>query len=200
MKSQLGLDVPSLELPRTGSVEASSQEFATKLDPVLEKLAQAQSLLLSTADSVRADQWQLRPDRGGWSAAELVAHLIMVERAVLGSADRIMQEAPRRFPLLKRFHLPLALVEARLIRRKTPIPLDPELVREKETMLAELRDVRERTLAFVDETKGRDLSKYRWRHAFLGTLNIYEWLQMVARHEIRHEKQMREIASAYRKP
>ncbi len=172
----------------------------TRLDPILEKLAHAQSRLLRTADSVPADQWQTRPSRGGWSAAEVIAHLIMVERAIIGSADRIMQNAPRQFSLLKKFHLPLSLVEARLIRRKTPIPLDPELVREKETMLAELREVRERTLAFMDETKGRDLSKYRWRHAFLGSLDAYDWLQMIACHEIRHEKQMREIAGSYRKP
>jgi hypothetical protein len=63
-----------------------------------------------------------------------------------------------------------------------------------------LREVRERTLAFLEETKGRDLSKYRWRHAFLGTLNVYQWLQLVASHELRHEKQLREIAGAYRKP
>jgi DinB superfamily len=198
MKSLLGLDVPGLDLQRT--VVAPSQIVGTRLGPILDKLARAQSRLLRTADSVSPDQWQTRPTRGGWSAAEVIAHLIMVERAVLGSADRVMQDAPRHFPLLKRFHLPLALVEARLIRRKTPIPLNPELVREKETMLAELRDVRERTLAFVDETKGRDLSKYRWRHVFLGTLNIYDWLQMVACHELRHEKQMREIADTYRKP
>jgi DinB superfamily len=200
MKSQLGLDVPGLELHRTVSVDGASHQFVTRLAPILEKLAHAQSRLLHTADSVRPDQWKTRPVRGGWSAAEVVAHLIMVERAVLGSADRVMQHAPKHFSLLRKIHLPLALVESRLIRRKTPIPLDPELVREKETMLAELREVRERTLAFVDEIKGRDLSKYRWRHAFLGSLNIYDWLQMIACHEIRHEKQMREIAEAYRKP
>jgi hypothetical protein len=200
MKSQLGLDVPGLELHRTVSVDGASHQFVTRLAPVLEKLAHAQSRLLHTADSVRPDQWKTRPVRGGWSAAEVIAHLIMVERAVLGSADRVMQHAPTQFSLLGKIHLPLALVEIRLIRRKTPIPLDPELVREKETMLAELREVRERTLAFVDETKGRDLSKYRYRHAFLGSLNIYQWLQMIACHEIRHEKQMREIAEAYRKP
>jgi DinB superfamily len=200
MKSQLGLDFQSLELQRTGRAEAPSQHFGSRLDPILEKLAQAQSRLLSTADAVPADQWKTRPARGGWCAAEVIAHLIMVERTVLGSADRVMQDAPRHFPLLKKFHLPLAIVETRLIRRKTPIPLDPELVREKETMLAELREVRERTLAFVEETKGRDLGKYRWRHPFLGTLNMYEWFQMVACHEIRHEKQMREIANGYRKP
>ena len=40
---------------------------------------------------------------------------------------------------------------------QTPMPVDPELLAEKETMLAELRDVRERTLAFMDETKERNL-------------------------------------------
>ena len=95
--------------------------------------------------------------------------------------------------------LPLALIEARIIRRKTPVPLDPELVREKETMLAELREVRERTLAFMDETKTRDLSVYCWPHPFLGTLNTYAWFQMIAAHELRHEKQMREIAEHLQK-
>jgi hypothetical protein len=200
MKSELGLDVHSSPLRRSDRAQDWSPHLGNRLDPILEKLAQAQSRLLSTADSVPPDQWQTRPTRGGWSAGELVAHLIMVERAVLGSADRVMQHAPRRISLLKRLHLPLALVEARWIRRKTPIPLDPELVGEKETMLAELREIRERTLAFVDETKGRDLSKYCWRHALLGVLNTYEWLQMIACHEIRHEKQLRKIAKSYRKP
>jgi hypothetical protein len=59
-----------------------------------------------------------------------------------------------------------------------------------------LRDVRERTLAFLEETKGRDLSKYRWPHAFLGALNVYEWFQFIASHEVRHEKQLREIAAS----
>jgi uncharacterized damage-inducible protein DinB len=199
MKSLLGLDVGNLELARASRAEAS-QVFVTRLDPILEKLAQAQSRLLHTADCVPPDQWRTRPTRGGWSAAEVTAHLVMIERAILSSADGVMQEEPQQFSLLKRFHLPLALVEARLIRRKTPIPLDPERVRGKETMLAELREVRERTLSFIDEIKGRDLSRYRWRHAFLGTLNIYEWLQLVASHEVRHEKQIREIAATYRKP
>ena len=165
-----------------------------RLEPILEKLAFAQDRLLRAADSIPADQWKKSPGNGAWSAAQLVAHLIMVERAVIGSADRLLQKTPKHTSLLKRFHLPLALVEARVVKRKTPIPLDPALVCEKETMLAELRNVRERTLAFLDETKGRDLSAYRWPHAFLGSLNMYSWFQIIAAHQLRHEKQMREIA------
>lgn len=89
----------------------------------------------------------------------------------------------------------MALVEARLIKRKSPIPVDAQLIRAKEEMLAELRAVRQRSLAFMAETKNRDQSAYRWRHPFLGSLNTYEWLQMIASHEVRHTKQMKEIAA-----
>lgn len=47
----------------------------------------------------------------------------------------------------------------------------------------------------MEETRGKDLSLYFMDHPFLGTLNGYEWLQMIASHEIRHTKQMNEIAA-----
>lgn len=166
------------------------------IEPIVHKLACAQTGLLRAADAVSAEQWKSGPGNGAWSAGELVAHLIMVERGVVGTADRVTQKPARPTPLWKRLHLPLALVEARVVRRKTPIPLDPQLVREKEAMLAELRNVRERSLAFLDETKNRDLRAYYWRHPFLGNLNLYEWFEMIAAHELRHTKQMQEIAAA----
>jgi hydroxymethylpyrimidine/phosphomethylpyrimidine kinase len=42
----------------------------------------------------------------------------------------------------------------------------------------------------------RDLSKYLMPHPFLGTLNAYEWFEMIASHELRHTKQMKEIATS----
>jgi hypothetical protein len=166
------------------------------LEPILEKLARAQRGLLRAADAVPADLWKTTPTPGTWSAAELVAHLMTVERSVIRAADRILQKVPKPVTLWKRFHFPLAIVELRVVRRKSPLPIDPALLREKEAMLAELRDVRERTLALLEETKGRDLSVYRWRHPFLGFLSACEWFSFVASHEMRHEKQMRDIAAA----
>ena len=165
------------------------------LEPILEKLAHAQRGLLRAADAVPAELWMTTPKSDAWSAAELVSHLMIVERAVIRAADKILQKVPKPIPLLKRFHLPLAAAELRLVRLKSPLPLDPALLREKEAMLAELRQVRERTLAFMDETRRRDLSAYRWRHPFLGSLSAYEWFSLIASHEIRHEKQLRKIAA-----
>jgi DinB superfamily len=165
------------------------------LEPILARLATAQSSFFRAADAVALEQWRCKPSPEEWSAAEVVAHLVMVERAIVGGADRVTQKQPRYIPYLKRLHLPLMLVESRIIRRKSPIPLDNTLFGSKEEMLAELRGVRERTLAFLAETAKRDLSEYRWKHVFLGMLNVYEWFEMIAAHEMRHTKQMKEIAA-----
>jgi len=120
---------------------------------------------------------------------------MMVERAVIAKADRVRQHPPKRVPLLKRIHIPMALVESRWIRRKSPMPVEPEMLGDKEVMLAELRGVRERSLAFLEETRSRNLAEYCWAHPALGTLNTYEWMQFIASHEVRHTKQMREIVA-----
>jgi uncharacterized damage-inducible protein DinB len=89
----------------------------------------------------------------------------------------------------------MALVESRWIRRESPMPVRPEMLSDKESMLAQLRTVRERSLAFLEETRGRNLGDYCWTHPALGTLNTYEWMQFIASHEVRHTKQMREIVA-----
>lgn len=163
------------------------------LQPIREKLARAQSTFLRAADVIPSEKWDTQPGPERWSAAELVAHLVVVERGILGKADGVTKKTPLPVPFAKRFHLPMWLVEARVIRRKSPVPLDPSLMAAKEPMLGELRGARERTLAFIFETETRDLSAYYWRHPFLGMLNTYEWMEMIAAHQLRHTKQIREI-------
>jgi len=163
------------------------------LQPIRERLGRAQTAFFRAADAIPCEKWGNCPGFDEWSAAELVAHLVVVERGVVTNVDRLTQNAPIPVPFPKRIHLPLWLVEARVIRRKSPVPLDESLLAEKEAMLAGLRGVRERTLAFIAETEGRDLSAYCWRHPFIGMLNVYEWMEMIAAHQLRHTKQVREI-------
>jgi uncharacterized damage-inducible protein DinB len=164
------------------------------LQSAIEKLNRAQANLLSAADAVAASNWNTPPGSNCWSAAHLVAHLCQVERGVLTYADRVIRKTPLHVPHWKRIHFPLTIVEGRWIRRKSPIPIDQQLLANKETMLAGLRGVRERTLAFLNETRERDLSVYYWPHPFPGRLNFYNWFTFVAAHQIRHTKQMVEIA------
>jgi DinB superfamily len=164
------------------------------LRSTVEKLTRAQQGLLAAAHAVSATDWQTLPEVNSWSAAHLIAHLCQVERSVLGYAGRVIRKTPFHVPYLQRFHVPFLVVEKRLIRRKSPIPIDAELFASKEAMLAELRSVRGRTLSFLDETRHRDLSAYYWPHPFLGQLNFYNWFTFIAVHQVRHTKQMVEIA------
>src|SRR5258708_33642863 len=109
------------------------------LTAIIQNLSRAQSELLRAADIVPAEQWKTRPAEGRWSAGELTGHLITIERAIIGRADRLLSKPPKEVAFFNRFHIPMMGVESRLIRRKTPIPLDPGIVREKEEMMVELR-------------------------------------------------------------
>lgn len=166
------------------------------LQSIAENLARAEKQFLAAADAIPADQWKSCPAEGRWSAGELVCHLIQVERAIIKNAAKVLQCPPQPRPLSKRFHLPMALVESAIIPRKTPIPLDPALVGEKEQMLAQLREVRKQTRVFMEEAAGEPLRKHHMPHPFLGTFNLCEWFQVIASHQVRHSKQMREIAAA----
>ena len=169
----------------------------SSLQSIAESLARAEKQFLDAAEAIPAELWKTCPSERRWSAGELVCHLIQVESSIIQNAARVLERPLKPRPFLKRFHLPMALVEFPIILRKTPIPLEPALVGEKDEMLAQLREVREQTRVFMDErTKEKDLRKYHMPHPFLGTFNLCEWFQVIASHQVRHAKQMREIAAA----
>ena len=97
----------------------------------------------------------------------------MVEERTIFGMKRLLRAAPSPLPLRKRFHLPLALSAWRGRKVRTPIPLDPERVRDKQESFAGLIGAREATVAFIESTRGTDVSIYRFEHPFLGSLDMY---------------------------
>ncbi len=169
----------------------------SNLARIIRHLYASRAGLEAAANAVPPSYWQKPPRAGAWSAAEVIAHLIMVEGAITDGAIRLVRGAPPRVPLWKRLHLPAWLAGWRSIRARTPISLDPKLVGEKEEMLAQLAGLRRRTLGLLEETHERELSAYRWPHPFLGSLNFYQWFEVVAYHEARHTKQIRDIIESF---
>ncbi len=158
------------------------------------KLADSQSAFLRAADAIRSESWTRKPNAREWSAAEVVAHLIMVERAVVRSAQHVIAKPPIDVGFWEQAHLPLWLVKTRFIRVQTPLALDPKMIADKEQMLGELRLTREDSLQFLAEAQNQDLTAYGWPHVFLGRLNVCEWFEMIAAHQARHSKQIKKIA------
>ena len=163
---------------------------------IVAKLNRSRAGLLAAVERVPAERWQKRPGKGGWSAAEVVAHLTMVETAVVSGATKWVQTEPKPVPVWKRLHLPPALTVLRLVKVKSPIPLDASLLGEKDAMLERYRTVREQTLAFVEANRERDLRRWRRPHPLMGSFNGNTWLKFIGYHELRHTKQIREIVKS----
>ncbi len=163
---------------------------------IVAKLNRSRAGLLAAVERVPAERWQKRLGNGAWSVAEIVAHLTMVETAVVSGATKWVQTEPKPVPFWKRLHLPPALGVLRLVKVKSPIPLDASLVGEKDAMLGRDRTVREKTLAFVEANQHRDLRRWRRPHPFMGSFNGNTWLKFIAYHEARHTKQISEIVKS----
>ena len=166
------------------------------MEAIVAKLNRTRAGLLAAVERVPAEGWQKRPGNGGWSAAEVVAHLTMIETAVVSGATKWVQTEPKPVPFWKRLHLPPALGVLRLVKVKSPIPLDASLVGEKDVMLERFRTVREQTLAFVESNRERDLRRWRRPHPFMGSFNGNTWLKFIGYDEVRHTRQILEIVKS----
>jgi uncharacterized damage-inducible protein DinB len=166
------------------------------IQPIVIRLGDVRRGLLAVAEEVPAEKWRATPGRGGWSAAELFTHLTMVEGTIVGRAEKIVEQPPRPVPLWMRLHLPPRVAEYRFWKRESPIPLDPSLVTDKAATLERFAALRQRTLAFLDANRERDLSPWRYPHPFFGSLNLYSWFRLLYHHEIRHTNQLREIVQS----
>lgn len=168
------------------------------LAPIFRHLQASRAKLLSVAEEVSDPHWRESPAAGCWSAAEVIAHVGMVEERTIFGMKRLLRAAPQSVPLGKRLHLPLAIAAWRGRKVRTPIPLDPARVSGKQDSFAALIAAREATVAFIESTRGTDVSLYRFEHPFLGSLNMYEWFRMIGYHELRHAKQIRELVAIFR--
>jgi hypothetical protein len=166
---------------------------------IVELLNRAHMELLDVCEQIPANRWKKNPASGGWSAGEVVAHLTMTETVVGNFAREELAKKVRRHSFLQKIHVPVILVAWRLAKRKTPIPLDGSLVTSRQEALESYSAARNRTLKFIAEQSSRDLAPYRRKHPFLGSLNLYDWMRMLAYHEMRHTRQIREIGKSFEK-
>ena len=170
----------------------------TNLRPLLEKLRRTREKFQAATRAVPIQHWRTPPSVGAWSAAEVVAHVTMVETLMTGAVEKITRKPPVLVPLWKRTHIPVALVAWRGVRVESPIPLDTLLLDDREVMLSRLADQRLRTIAVLESGRDRNLHKYRLQHPFLGSLHYYDWFRTLAAHDARHAKQVREIVKMYK--
>ena len=166
---------------------------------ITDLLHRSQAALYAAAGNIAEDTWRKPPSSGAWSAAEVFAHLTMVEEAITAGMARMLDAPPKKIRLRQRMHLPVRLAQFRQLKRKTPIPLDPALVLDKAESLARHTALRKRALQLLADNAGCDLGAYRHKHPFFGYLDVYQWYRSIGFHELRHSEQIQEIVEVFQK-
>ncbi len=169
--------------------------------------------LLADADHVRDEllafvaeltpqQLQVAGPEGGWSVAQHLAHLHLVEQSSVRAMFRALRDA--RAAGLEResetssllgvlAHTGLAQATTKRVAPDFVTPVDAPDV---PTARARLSESRAGLRAWGAEADGWALTAVHFPHPALGRLNLYEWVAMIADHERRHLALMRRVVAA----
>src|SRR6266404_3796244 len=168
---------------------------------VLKRLDKVHEKLAATVAPLDEGLFKRQPADGGWSVAQIVQHLCLVEERVTKDLEKAMSRPPRKVGFVRRF-MPTSIVSLRLVRVKAPQAVNPEAAAEKDAAPA----TPSKNEATANYNRARnDLKKlcathgeYRFRqivfkHPFLGEIDGVAAVSFIGYHERRHYKQIREV-------
>lgn len=171
-----------------------------RLAELLDYADRARDDLLAALAATAPAIYAVRPPDGGWTIAEVMAHLYLVEHSSVRAMFRALKNA-------RQAGLGAETDESSLLgaldatglktgrgRVEAPPFVYPTEVVDLETARARLGESRDGLRAWAREADGLAIATVCWPHPRLGELNLYEWVIMIADHETRHTRQIREIA------
>ncbi|WP_138429668.1 DinB family protein [Fodinibius saliphilus] len=163
--------------------------------PVLRRdLKENTQTLLKTISYFSADKFNTVPPNGGWSAAQVCQHLILVD----GGAVRLLTAEGREIDRKPGDKIPVFKKRMHDFETKMNAtdPITPDgNPKDKEQMLGMLQDIRQRMTSLIE---AKDLTKLvvTFEHPFFGALTRLEWIVFSIHHSQRHIYQLKKIASA----
>jgi DinB superfamily len=172
------------------------------LTDVLAALDASRQALRDSVAAIPGAARTARPGPDRWSPVDIVEHLSLVETrfsAVVGGkiADALSAglgpENQAREPLPEKIRTMLA---DRTGKRTAPEVAIPSGAMDERAAWAAADKARAGFRAVVLSADGRALSGVIHEHPFFGPLNVYQWVELIAAHEMRHVAQVREAALA----
>lgn len=152
--------------------------------------------LLRSFEGVPGDRLTRPGPAGGWSVAEILEHLRMVEsgiaRLIAKRAGRAREdglgEEKSTESVLPSFDQHRARLDA--MKMESPATVQPRADVDLKEALDGLETSRESLRAAVAGADGLSLGEIKHTHPLLGELDLYQWLIFLGQHEVRHKKQI----------
>lgn len=161
--------------------------------------------LLQSFAGVPNDRLCRRSSADGWSVAEILDHLSMVEagvaRLITKRAGRAREAGLRGETSTESV---MASFDQQRARLDNAIMQAPETVHPRANVdikeaLEGLESSREALRAAAVLADGLSLGEIKHTHPLLGELDLYQWLIFVGQHEGRHRKQIQRTLNSIRK-
>jgi hypothetical protein len=159
----------------------------------LKRLDAVHERLENTVNAVDPALLSKRPAENEWSVAEVVEHLCLVEGAVMNYLESKLDQPPVKVGFLAKLK-PMRIVSLRFKRLQAPERVRPSSNLPPMIELLEKYDrLREKTKRICNEAGHERLGQIRFKHPYFGDMDGAAAVSMVAFHEQRHLKQIREI-------
>lgn len=168
---------------------------------VLARLDQSRESLRSALASMADADRRRRPSPERWSGVEIVEHVGLVDRrftAMLAEELTAARAAGLGPETQARLPLPEPVARAlgdRTAPRTAPDPARPSGALDEAAAWVAATSARDAFRLLIAGCEGLALSRVVHAHAFFGTLDIYQWVELIAAHEERHARQVREVAA-----
>ena len=157
-----------------------------------EYLQQTQERLRNTISPLTEAQWSYKPTTGGWTIADCLEHLVVVESLSLRRLDAAIAEGPKSDDR----GLTDEMIMDQIPLRGTKVEA-PEFARpngrwiSKEEALRQFDSIRAKTLILAAQEI--DMRSYRAVHPRFGALDVHQYLLLISSHCQRHLNQIAEI-------
>jgi uncharacterized damage-inducible protein DinB len=167
-----------------------------RLAEAMDYVEERRKELLQSFEGVPGDRLCRRPTNEGWSVAEILEHLRMVEAGVarlitkrVGQAREAgLGEEKSTDPVLPTFDQHSAKLESAVMQ--SPATVLPRANIDINEAVEGLESSREALRAAAVSANGLSIGEIRHTHAILGELDLYQWLIFVGQHEGRHKRQI----------
>lgn len=149
--------------------------------------------LVNEVQNMTDEQLNQKPSQDVWCPAQILQHLYLMERVIIGGIKQVLMSGEKREATEK----PLELVIDR--SRKVPAPenLKPgDGPFQKETLLSKLEESRRELINFTETAPEHMLNEQAMKHPHLGDLSLKQWVEFIGYHEKRHLLQITEVKSA----
>ncbi len=161
---------------------------------IINELEDSELAVKKVVEGATEALFQKKPDETSWSMAELVEHIIMVEKGVLGTIQKMGAKASAE-PIVSKIDDAkiIKLIANRDIKVKAPEQFLPKgIFTTKEMALQALTAHRAVIQEFISTTT-LPLKNIGFPHFAIGMLNAENWFLFMAGHCKRHAEQMAEI-------